>query len=433
MGTKPAVFVDGSQSTLVMAAYLNDLRTLCYELAGDGTNAPATAAAVRTNLALAKSGVNTDITSLDAPVLATRPDLLDASEKIPDTTWVANYVQGNYNSMANTVRGVGFKVEVAANACTVTLTKLTNTDSTDELPAYLGYTRNYTDTAGIAHPVVPTLSSPYSITIPDGATLGTLSGVPARIWVVLLGKSIAPANDFAIGVVNCTSSGQVLSILGTTGTANLTEKCDVVTIGTGSDSAGVVYSNVTKAGIPFVVLGCFDIQEATAGVWATAPTAVHLNPQFRPGQLLESYRNYSGAVATGTTQFVDDDNIPAVTAGTSLALFNGNLPNNVSANGPNRKRVSVLLNVAVTVGADSIMASLVDLTDNVTLACARIYDPTASQIHQISLAAECLASHSVEIRFGPIGAHTVTVNGMAGARKHGGALQSYARVDLISA
>jgi len=50
MGTKPGVFVDGSQSTLIMASYLNDLRTLCYELAGDGTNAPATKAAVRNNL-----------------------------------------------------------------------------------------------------------------------------------------------------------------------------------------------------------------------------------------------------------------------------------------------------------------------------------------------------------------------------------------------
>ena len=50
MGTKPGVFVDGSQSTLIMASYLNDLRTLCYELAGDGTNAPATKAAARSNL-----------------------------------------------------------------------------------------------------------------------------------------------------------------------------------------------------------------------------------------------------------------------------------------------------------------------------------------------------------------------------------------------
>lgn len=433
MSTKPSLFVNGDQTTLIMASYLNDLRTLCYELAGDGTNAPATAAEVRTNLELAKSGVNTDITSLDAPVLATRPSDLVASDYIPDTTWVANYVNGIYNSMANIVRGVGFKVEVAANACTVTLTHLTDTNDTSSLPGFLGYTRTYDDTKGTAYPLIPQSLGPYSITIPNGATLGMSSGTPARIWVVLIGKSISPSNDFDIGVVNCTSSGQVLSILGATGTANLTEKCDVTTIGTGSDSAGVVYSNVTKAGIPFVVLGCFDIQEATAGVWATAPTAVHLNPQFRPGQILESYRNYSGAVATGTTQFVDDDNVPAVTAGTALSLFNGNLPSNVSANGPNRKRISVMLNVAVTVGADSIMASLVDLTDNVTLACARIYDPTASQIHQIHLAAECLASHSVEIRFGPIGAHTVTVNGMAGARKHGGALQSFARVDLISA
>ena len=64
MGTKPGVFVDGSQSTLIMASYLNDLRTLCYELAGDGTNAPVTAAEVRANLSAAKSGVNIDITSL---------------------------------------------------------------------------------------------------------------------------------------------------------------------------------------------------------------------------------------------------------------------------------------------------------------------------------------------------------------------------------
>jgi len=56
MGTKPSVFVDGDQSTLVMASYLNDLRTLCYELAGNGTNAPATVAAVRSNLGFTAVG-----------------------------------------------------------------------------------------------------------------------------------------------------------------------------------------------------------------------------------------------------------------------------------------------------------------------------------------------------------------------------------------
>lgn len=58
MGTKPSVFVDGSQSTLIMASYLNDLRTLCYELAGDGTNAPSTAAQVRTNLGATALGTS---------------------------------------------------------------------------------------------------------------------------------------------------------------------------------------------------------------------------------------------------------------------------------------------------------------------------------------------------------------------------------------
>lgn len=56
MGTKPSVFVDGDQSTLVMASYLNDLRTLCYELAGNGTDAPATIAAVRSNLGFTAVG-----------------------------------------------------------------------------------------------------------------------------------------------------------------------------------------------------------------------------------------------------------------------------------------------------------------------------------------------------------------------------------------
>lgn len=51
-------------STIIVAAFMNDVNDVVYEIIGDGVNIPTTAAQARTNLSAAKSGANTDITSL---------------------------------------------------------------------------------------------------------------------------------------------------------------------------------------------------------------------------------------------------------------------------------------------------------------------------------------------------------------------------------
>lgn len=62
-------FVDNT--TVIVSAWLNDINDLCYEILGNGTSTPTTAAALRTNISAAVLGANSDITSLSACTVIT--------------------------------------------------------------------------------------------------------------------------------------------------------------------------------------------------------------------------------------------------------------------------------------------------------------------------------------------------------------------------
>ena len=137
-----------------------------------------------------------------------------------------------------------------------------------------------------------TLSSPITLTVPAGATLGTTSGQAARL--VLLALDNAGTLEMAIANLS--------------GGVNLDETTLISTIAISgsSNSSGAVYSNAARSNVPFRVVGYIDITEATAGTWATAHTAI----QGCGGQALaalsslgygQTVQNVAGsrAIATG--------------------------------------------------------------------------------------------------------------------------------------
>ncbi|SEC74656.1 hypothetical protein [Pseudomonas anguilliseptica] len=102
------------------------------------------------------------------------------------------------------------------------------------------------------------ISAPLSLVIPSGATLGTASGVAARLAL------LAIDND---GTVE-------LAVVNIAGSVNLDESTLISTtaISAGAGSAGVIYSAAARASVPFRVVGYFDVTQAAAGTWASAPT-----------------------------------------------------------------------------------------------------------------------------------------------------------------
>lgn len=104
------------------------------------------------------------------------------------------------------------------------------------------------------------VSSAVSITVPAGATLGTISGRAARLLILALDN--AGAVELAVANIAGGLSFDETGVYST------------VAISSTANSAGNIYSNVVRLSVPYRVVGFVDITETTAGTWATAPTVV---------------------------------------------------------------------------------------------------------------------------------------------------------------
>lgn len=159
-----------------------------------------------------------------------------------------------------------------------------------------------------------------SITVPSGATLGTLSNIASRLVLLVAYNSGSP----------------ILCITNLAGGLQLDETnlISPTTISTASDSANVIYSaSAVSANSPYRVVGFVDIQQATAGVWATAPTLV----QGAGGQALASlsslgygqtWQDVTGSRALGTTYYNTTGrpisvSVTVLAAGAALLTVNG--------------------------------------------------------------------------------------------------------------
>lgn len=109
-------------------------------------------------------------------------------------------------------------------------------------------------------PVTRILSTPVSLVIPDGATLGSVNAISSRYVVGLLDDA-GTLEPFAINI----AGGNQL---------DETNLITTTTISTGADSNNVAYSTTGRTSKAYRIIGFIDITEATAGTYATAPTLV---------------------------------------------------------------------------------------------------------------------------------------------------------------
>ena len=100
--------------------------------------------------------------------------------------------------------------------------------------------------------------SPASLTIPSGATLGTISGQLSTLAVIVMNNS----GTLQYGVTNL-AGGVDLS---ETGLISTTAISSVAT------SASTVYSNTALTTVPYRVVGFIQSTQTTAGTWATSPS-----------------------------------------------------------------------------------------------------------------------------------------------------------------
>lgn len=209
-----------------------------------GTNTTQIATTAFVAASFAKSGANTDITSLNAPSLgsatATTQTAGDNSTKVATTAYV--------DSAGGSSKIQPITASVGSNALTLTLnaTKLDFRSST--LSSGTINTR--------------TISSPINVVVSSGSTLGTINATAARLVIIAIDNA---------GTVE-------LAVTNLAGGLNLDETTLISTTAEGgagaADSANVIYSTTARANVPFRVVGFVDITETTAGTWASAPTTI---------------------------------------------------------------------------------------------------------------------------------------------------------------
>lgn len=138
---------------------------------------------------------------------------------------------------------------VSANALTLTLS-----------PARIDFRADALATGGVTSTVIVT--SPVSLTVSAGSTLGTVSGVKARLIVL----AINDGGTVRLGVVNEKCGLPLFETSRVTTTAEG---------GTGgADSGTTVYADVAVTNKPYRVVGIVQLTQATAGTWTSAPTLI---------------------------------------------------------------------------------------------------------------------------------------------------------------
>jgi hypothetical protein len=137
-------------------------------------------------------------------------------------------------------------------------------------------------------------SNAISLVAPNGATLGTVSGVQSRLVVLAINAS----GTIELAITNI-SGGTSLDEMGLISTT---------AVSAGATSAGVVYSTTARSNVAYRVLGVIDSTQVTAGAWAAAPSTV----QGSGGQAISSlgsigfgqtWQSVTGSRSPGTTYY----------------------------------------------------------------------------------------------------------------------------------
>ncbi|HZU64963.1 MAG TPA: hypothetical protein VFF98_14855 [Novosphingobium sp.] len=194
------------------------------------------------------------------------------------TNQVLQALQQNFSAPFQTVFA-----GVASNALTLGWT-----------PAGPLWFRSATLTSGAPVAYSPSAPASLALTVPSGATLGTIAGQQATLALLVLYNGGAP----------------VLAVVNIAGGVNLDETTLIssTAISSAATSAGTVYSAAAVAASPFRLVGYVQISEAVAGTWATAPALV----QGRGGEAMaawqslgfgQTWQNVTASRVSGTTYY----------------------------------------------------------------------------------------------------------------------------------
>lgn len=318
------------------------------------------------------------------------------------------------------VMNLALALSVSGNALTIALKTRALADADADNPVSVPF-RNATIATGDFSVINVTAAS--SLVVPDTALLGTTNSVAFRLWIV----GFNDAGTFRLGVINCLS-GMNIYPLKDDALASSTA------VGTGSDSAQVIYTGSAVTTKALRVLGFADWSAglATAGTWSSGPTKVQLfGPGVPlPGQVVQSVRTDTGAVATGTTTLPVDDTIPQNTEGDQY-MTQAITPTSTA----NLLHVIAEAMVSSDQASSHLQGALFQDSTAGALKANDMFQAGAQGMVKIRLDHRMLAATvsatTFKTRVGGNNAGTTTFNGRGGARVYGGVMNSFMQVDEI--
>lgn len=154
-------------------------------------------------------------------------------------------------------------------------------------------------------------------------------------------------------------------------------------------------------------------------------------PGSGSGKVLQVVEYETGAVATGTTVMVNDDTIPESTEGDEYMTLSIT-PQSASSS----LYIDVLLHAAAN-GVAVIVGALFKDSDVSAIAAGWFTTPAANYPLPLMIkhkrTAGTTSAITFKVRAGRVGAGTMTLNGVGGARKFGGVLYSSIRIMEVAA
>lgn len=308
----------------------------------------------------------------------------------------------------------------AGNAETIAIKTLAGNDPSPADPVFFVFRDS---TLATGDYVVVAATAALSVTIPSGQAVGFNNGEPGRLYLLAINN--AGTVELAVEKFFSTTNNQIFaydesSLLATTAIA-------------AAPSAGVAYSTTARSSpsVAWRGLGTLEYNLATAGTWVTAPSKIQLlGPgSQRPGDLVQSVRTDTGAVATGTTLIPHDDTVPQNTEGDQY-MSRAITPFSTS----NLLRISAQASLANSAGNNQTMALFQDAVAS-ALTADHFFVSISNAFGMLTMLwtilAATISSTTFKIRSGGTLAGTTTFNGQVGARTFGGILNSFMEVQEI--
>lgn len=195
--------------------------------------------------------------------------VIPQGSQVTVTTDIAGKLYVFYNQLFgdNAPLNLQINASVAASALTIALKDRNGNDPSPSSPVIFVASNG-------GNSVPRAITTPLSLTVPSGASLGTVNGQANRIWIGLFDNNGTPV----LGVYNSLlTTGGFIGIYpwDETSTPNTTG------ISAGATSAQAWYTSGALTAKPFRIIGFVESTQATAGTWTTSPSKVQL---YGPGQ-----------------------------------------------------------------------------------------------------------------------------------------------------